>query len=127
MPCKTCGIHFQEDFYQTLAESCTFWIDRNFPTTFPEKYKWEVWNWLYALPTDEMSKTSGTQVSVNIIAAPSPYADDFEALVPGYVKWDDKQRKDFQRGYFKYLSQMTLRDSAGLHLFAFMRTKGLLE
>ena len=51
--CKTCTIHFIDEFEKTLETPCNYWGDIGM-TNIPVDVKKKLWDWIFSLPADEL-------------------------------------------------------------------------
>lgn len=94
--CPDCGCHFDNEFKDSLK--CSFWQRKGLGDV-PKKYKKIIWDWLFALPYDEMANTTHTALIVSIYGHPHK-GNDWSKMVEGYDTWTDEERRKFQKLYF---------------------------
>lgn len=112
--CPTCGLHWEEDFEETLEDNCQLWRSRGFPSTFktsPEMIPLlkELWKAYFSIDFDRYSEKYGVVVSGGALNFYS-YSDKdssgqtinwYEENVPGYKEWDDAKRRRFQKASYR--------------------------
>lgn len=98
--CNVCSIHFVDEFEKTLVSPCNYWGDMGMSNLTVDLKK-KVWDWLFAMPADEVGLKSGIGLSVNLGGYPISEEHKFENIIPGYKDLDDEQRKQAQKFYFK--------------------------
>ncbi len=117
--CKDDGCHFPEEFEDSLK--CSFWTQRGL-SSLSNEYKKILWDWGFALPYDEILLKENIQLSVSWYGEiPSQPGNQFENEVPGYKKWDDKKRRKFQKGYFKFLNNTPPKEQEKIILDSFLK------
>lgn len=99
--CSNCGVHFPIDFPRTLVPPCNFWGEHGM-STLPEENKKRIWDWLFAMPTDELTKFS-LQLAFTFEAKPFDQADTFAIMVPGWEEMSDADRQEYERQHFNYI------------------------
>lgn len=104
MHCKSCGCHFDDDFEETLEPECTMWKERGFAPNTTESHKRIMWNAYFSMPVDAIAEETGVVLTFDFRATPGlKYTqNEFMAHVPGYDEWTDRERRDFQKRYFKF-------------------------
>lgn len=124
MTCRTCGVHFQEDFEKTLTDKCDFWGASvgNLLSKLPEKYKKLIWDWMFSLPIDEISENTGIEISPSIDSRPY-LGNIYERFVPGYAEWPEDKKKKFQAEYSKFHKEMSEAEYYKLLLEYFVQSR----
>jgi hypothetical protein len=97
--CKTCTLHFVDEFEVTMKPPCNYWGDLGL-TNLQSDLKKKVWDWLFLMPTDEISILANLSLGISIKAVPILDEDRFEMRIPGYKDWSDDKRKRFQKLFF---------------------------
>lgn len=97
---KSCGIHFKDEFDVTLTPPCNFWGEVGM-SSLQEDLKKKVWNWLFTMPTDEISIKANLSMHISIGASPIAQEDKFENVIPGYTSMTEEGQKKAQKAYFK--------------------------
>lgn len=106
--CKTCGVHFPQDFDKTLQVSCNLWGDSNM-SNLDKDLKKKIWDWLFLMPADEIYiKTSGLQLVVSFGAKfIAEEKVNWPGIFSNYEEMSEEQKQEAQRAYFngtvKYL------------------------
>lgn len=98
--CQTDGIHFKDEFKDTLKPPCNFWGDIGM-TNLPVKTKYIIWDWMFSLPADEIGLKFNVGISFSVKGIAIAEESRFENIVPDYKKLSEKEQKEFQRQYFK--------------------------
>ena len=98
--CPSCGVHFENEFDKTLK--CDFWKLRGLDT-IDNRRKKQVWNWLTSFNFDEFAIRTG--YSLNVDWKGEKYNGDmFDKSVSEYKNLTEKQRREFQKQWFQFLS-----------------------
>ena len=99
--CPSCGVHFPDEFKKTLK--CGFWEAKGLKD-IDDRRKKQVWNWITSFDFDEFAIR--TNYSLNVEWSGSKYiGNDFAMMVPEYEKLTEKQQKEFQKQWFKFLGK----------------------
>lgn len=101
--CKACGIHFPQDFDLTFISPCNYWGDLGM-TNIPPVLKRKFWDWLFQMPSDELSGY-GIGIGVQFLVGVVEDYNKFENMVPEWPTMTEEQRQSFQRKYFKELKK----------------------
>lgn len=97
--CSQCGCHFRQEFEKTLKPPCNMWGDKGF-TNLPVKYKKKLWDWVFKMPSDEISILFDTAIAWMVQGVPILERDKFVNLVPGWEKYDEMRQQDIERWWF---------------------------
>lgn len=112
--CKTCGTHFPADFEITVGDDCSFWDDRGL-YDLPEKYKRLIWDWLFALPVDQIFGDTKYLIGVQLMGRKASIKQRvkfaWHRIVKGYNKMTEAERQAAQKDY--YQKQFNGGDHAG--------------
>jgi hypothetical protein len=104
--CSSCGCHFPDEFEDTLQSWCGYWWNNGL-FELPKKYKKMIWDWQFSLPVDEIAKKTGIILHYSFSVSKNKYKEnEFERNVKYYKNWPDKKRKEFQKNYFKFFSNL---------------------
>lgn len=95
--CKTCGIHFPEEFERTLGKGCGFW-SRSGLEILPKEDKVRLWNWLFAFNFDELFVRTGVSLESGFHRAST---DSWESYFPGYPRLSEEEQRELQHLYYK--------------------------
>lgn len=112
--CKQCGVHFPEDFQNTLK--CRFWKDLG-GEKLDEQHKKEIWDWLFSFNRDKFSIETNIAVNFNLQLQPVQ-GNDF-AKIDGYVKMSEIDQRKFQKDWFKFFSTINEKQRAEIILRVF--------
>jgi hypothetical protein len=105
--CESCGCHFPEDFEDTQKDECFYWFDRNLGS-LPGEYKKIIWDWIFSLNVDEIAEKTGIILNINFEGSNKRYKEnEFEVGIPGYKKWSEEKRKQFQKELAKFVSGLS--------------------
>jgi hypothetical protein len=112
MHCRTCGCHFDDDFEETLKPECGMWRERGFSDDMSEEHKRAIFDAFFSVPVDEIADATGVVTDIQIKAFPGMNysGNQFEEMVPGYLYMTDRERRDFQKRYFKFYYNENPRD-----------------
>jgi len=97
--CKSCKIHFPQDFKITLTPQCNYWGD-NGMSNVTVKMKKKFWDWLFKMPCDELFITHKLGILFSIQAVPVPQEKEWSALIPGYDKLTEEEQQQAQRRHY---------------------------
>lgn len=97
--CGVDGVHFANEYEQTLKPPCNFWGDLGM-SNMPEDLKKKFWDWLFSMPTDEIGLKSSIGIAIQISTAPIKPEDRLENKIVGYNELSDSERQMFQKEYF---------------------------
>jgi len=104
MHCTTCGCHFDNDFFETLKPECTLWEQRGFTRDMATEHKRAIWDAYFSVPVDAIADDTGVITDVQIRATPEMTytVNQFELMVLGYKDWEDQEKRNFQKRYWKF-------------------------
>jgi len=98
--CSDCGAHFPEEFDKTL--NCKFWEQHGLQLLSPEDKK-KIWDWIFSFSFDEFAER--TKIALEFEFKGVPYCGNFFGNnLSFYKKLPDKERRNFQKDWFKFLS-----------------------
>lgn len=97
--CPTHGVHFKDEFEQTLLPDCGYWKNCN-GMGLSREAKMKVWDWLFSMPGDEVV---GEKYLMQVSMSFQPFIGEveFKNLIPGYENMTEDERKNMQKEYFK--------------------------
>lgn len=98
--CSIDGVHFPQEFDDTLKAPCNFWGDIGM-SNLDLDLKRKFWDWLFNCPTDEIGIRSQIGISIQFQTIPLDKEDMFKTKVVGYSDWNETQQQQFQKEYFK--------------------------
>jgi len=98
--CKNCGIHFPEDYVVSLTPVCNFWGEHGIGN-LPDKYKLQLWDWIFSLPTDAIFIDTGISMLIDFAGIVVPKDKLFENKIPNWNKFSEAKRKQIERDHFK--------------------------
>ena len=82
-----------------------------------------LWDWVFSTPQDEIAEGARTIIQFDWFALPERYkGNEFAEGVPGYKKWPDKKRKQFQKEYFKFMRKLSDKERGFIFLKLFLGT-----
>ncbi len=100
--CQSCGAHFPEEFKKTL--NCLFWEQRGLQLLSEEDKK-KVWDWFFGFPFDEFAERTKIALEVEIKGVPY-YGNFFEKNLSFYDSLSDKERRELQKDWLKFISKL---------------------
>ncbi len=100
LPCRTCGVHFPQDFDKTNEPACNLWGDIGF-TNVSREIREKLWIWIFSMPTDEIYLETSLALGFNVYAGYVPKEDSFDSRFPEYKNMTEEQQQEFQRDFFK--------------------------
>ena len=95
----TCGPHFMDDFNDTNKSPCNFWGNMGM-TNVDISFRRKVWDWLFAMPADEIAIRYNINLSVGLSGTAITDNDKIENLIPGYQEMSVTEKMEAQRKYF---------------------------
>lgn len=98
--CKTCDLHFRNEFEKTLEPICNYWGAIGM-SNVPVELKKKVWDWQFSAPIDEMVVSCKLSFSFVFSTTPIQKGDTFEEIIEGYSTMTDEERREAQREYFR--------------------------
>jgi hypothetical protein len=116
--CSQCGIHFPEEFENTLK--CTFWDEHGFPKA-PVEAKKQVWDWLCSFPYDEFAIKYGVGLQLNWAGAPF-IENQFQKGLPNYSKLTEKEQRQLQKDWFNFMKDTSDDGKALILMHYFTQT-----
>lgn len=120
MHCKSCGCHFDDDFEETLSDECNMWIERGWSPDMSVEHKRAIWDAFFSVPVDEIAEETGVVTDLQFRGSSTiGYVfNQFEAYVPGYKDWTDREKRDFQKRLFKFRYNQPPEDNMRMYLEA---------
>lgn len=116
--CKAHGPHFENEFNKTLKKDCDFWEIRKLDK-LSKKYKKIVWDWIFALPADEIAESQKIMINCQFYGV--PYAgNQYKRDVPGYESWSDKKQRQFQKDYSEFINSLTEDQKANVFMQVYL-------
>jgi len=97
--CRSCGIHFPQDFKITLTSQCNYWGD-NGMANISVRMKKKFWVWLFKMPCDELFIKHKLGIIFSINAVPVPKEYEWSELIPGYAEMTEEQQQQAQRRHY---------------------------
>lgn len=103
LSCSDHGIHFPADFDVTLGEDCAFWYDRGLEN-LPDIQKKKLWDWMFAMPTDEIWLQSRYVLGLWVNGRKMSLAEKaklaWHKWIKGYDRMTEAERQAAQKDYF---------------------------
>lgn len=99
--CVDCGVHFPNEFKNTLK--CNFWKSKGLDQISTQRKK-QIWDWANSFNFDEFAIKTGFALSVDW-KGEKYGGDDFATVSSIYNKMNDKERQEFQKQWFIFLSK----------------------
>ncbi len=96
--CKTCGIHFPEDFEDSLEERCGFWNSQGLGELLDDD-KAKLWEWMFSFDFDDLFTRTGIQLQ-------SGFHREYEGqpwtkIFTGYPDLSEQEQRELQHHYYK--------------------------
>lgn len=98
--CNNCGLHFEDEFEQTLVKGCTFWYQNDLEM-LSEDDKRAIWEWYFSNPCDRILVeydvalyTGGFPRGIRNMSMRTQLLKD----KPGYEEMSEEEQRDHQRG-----------------------------
>lgn len=95
--CKTCHLHFEDDFEQTQAQDCDFWKQLDLDV-LSDKDKRALWEWNFGFDFDELFTRTGIQLEAGF-RRPAEEPRRWEDIFPGYADLAEAEQREFQIFY----------------------------
>lgn len=102
--CRVDTIHFADEYEKTLKPPCNFWGDMGMGNV-PNDLKKKFWDWLFSMPTDEISIVCDLGISVNFGVIPIRPLDKFVNKIEGYEFMSEQEQQEFQKVYFQMVNK----------------------
>jgi len=116
--CPTCGLHFDDEFLDTLKPECGMWRAFN-GTKLSDEDKKKVWDWWFSAPGNELAYKYNLHLQIvfapfKTVIAGGEHGNEFATSV-GEKRWkkmSELEQREYQRRYNKWI--MNLQSGAGV-------------
>ena len=98
--CRQHGVHFPHEFNITCRKDCPFWADHGM-AKLPTTYKRKVWDWLFALNSDELFLATGYEMALQFYGRRANMKYLWSNIKKGYAKLSEKQRQAYQKRHVR--------------------------
>lgn len=98
MNCRVDGLHFPQDFEETLKPPCNLWGELGLSNLDLELKK-KFWDWYFAMPADEISIKAKVVMGVQFVVSAVRKEDEWKNKVAGYEDLTEKEQQELQREY----------------------------
>ncbi len=120
--CPTCGLHFDDEFEDTLKPECKLWYSYNADKLTPEDKK-KVWDWWFSAPGNYLAHKYELLLAVSLqpfqrMEATEGHGNQFAESV-GEKRWkkmSEKEQREYQRRYHKWV-QSVMRQPGGVWVY----------
>ena len=102
--CRVDTIHFADEYEKTLKPPCNFWGDMGMGNV-PNDLKKKFWDWLFSMPSDEISIVCDLGISVEFRVGVIKPVDKFINRIEGYEYMNEHEQQDLQKRYFELYNQ----------------------
>ena len=118
--CPTCGLHFEDEFEDTLKPECALWKVYNAETLETEDKK-KVWDWWFSAPGNYLASKYNLYLMIQFagfkpVVKGGEHGNQFAENVRGWEKMNDAQQRDFQREWQKWCIELQRVDGVWTHL-----------
>jgi hypothetical protein len=110
--CPTCGLHFDDEFEETLKPECKLWYALNGDKLEVEDKK-KVWDWWFSTPGNYLAHKYNLFLTVSLgrfqnVEAGGEHGNQFAESV-GMKRWkkmSEKEQREYQRRYQKWVQNL---------------------
>jgi len=114
--CRVDGIHFKQDFEKTFIPPCDFWGDLGMGN-LPKELKKKFWDWIFAMPADEIGLKCKIGISVSFQTAPIMEDSQYINMIEGYKDLSEEEQQNLQR-------KIALKQKKGEDIVSWIRALG---